>query len=98
MADQRKTIYDAILELSAAFAREGLAPPKAIELADSDEGHRLLMMASRDMPPGAWLFDPRQPGQPARADNECEIYGVKIRWPRGYRMRQDGTLARAGEP
>lgn len=92
MAEQPKTIYEAIMELSAAFSRQGLKPPAAIELQDVEEGHRLMMLMRRDMPASVMPSDLRK-----APDNECEIMGVKVRWPRGYRMRPDGTLARPGQ-
>jgi hypothetical protein len=76
---ERKTIYDAILELRAAFERDGLKPTFEIRLKTPHDGFAFQVVARHDMPishmPGSLADYERL------RENEVEIYGIKVTWP-----------------
>ena len=80
-------IANAIFRLRVAFMRNGLNPPKSIELGDfedSDKFRRLMLMQS-DMV----LMQARQPPE-GNPEWICNIAGVEIRMLGRWRMQERG--------
>jgi hypothetical protein len=86
MSDEAFTdIANAILRLRRAFLKHHMEPPKSIELATIDEGHRFRYYMPKDMV----MMTPRQP---SGNDPEwvCTIAGMEVRFPGQWRAREKG--------
>jgi hypothetical protein len=89
-----RDIFDAFAHIRRAFVAANLNPPAAINLATHDDGMRLLGAAAQSSL-AVYPGDPRLGTPIELADGsvfmECELFGMKVRWPANRRATPDGS-------
>lgn len=83
-------IAEAVLDLSRAFKKAGLAPPAALVLANAHQGWQLVRSITEQLGPLVTL--PADTYRQHRSADGCLqeevlLYGVTIRWP----IKSDGS-------
>lgn len=86
-------IFDAFARVRVAFKAANLNPPAAIHLPTREDGMRLLSVVAQQP---FLVATPSRLGKPVElADGsvfmECELMGMKVRWPANRRAMPDGS-------
>lgn len=79
-------IFEVIAKMAHDFKSAGLEPPECVVLKSHDEGVRLMSALHQRRFMTFQAGDPRSAGRPIEHPDgscfmECEIYGIKVRWP-----------------
>lgn len=86
-------ILDNLARVRTAFIAARLNPPAAIYLGSNEDGMRLLSAVAKHP---MFMAPPSRYGCPVEfADGsvfmECELMGMRVRWPANRRARPDGS-------
>ena len=88
-------LIGAIWELREQFLRLGLKPPEAINLEDSREGYAFSCEMRRLNELA--FFHPKDRGVSqdgeGRVMDGLTLFGIKVRWPTGLRLKAQGPAA-----